>query len=313
MHVSKVQRHWENRDILSAGGHLATSLKASNLDLLLQIHHVFWLDLPQPNLEIFCSSFEYLNFMKNFIFFSPLDRLQSWSLSRDHDTQTAIPLASHLQVFYVKNECIETPPKSKVDTLHAHALQLQTDIYHWLDFEKQNKLANQHILPPSAVQNSVRKGPPYKTTGSSQVTTYMCSSRRISSFVISLPIAMRLCCSFPWQPDDLDLQKLGQWTWPHCSLPGSASADQRGAWNSDIPHRSCRQSWVMMPMMVSLLQEWKQLCSQKLWRFFLLSHRFLYFPWMPCFLLPVTTDWQTCSTWMSKRSQWQKKKKNLQH
>jgi len=81
-------------------------------------------------------------------------------------------------VFHVKNECIETPPKNKADTLHAHALQLQTDICHWLDFEKQNKLA--------AVQNS------YKTTGSSQVTTYMCSSRRISSFVISLLIAMKL-------------------------------------------------------------------------------------------------------------------------
>lgn len=95
-------------------------------------------------------------------------------------------------MFYVKNECIETPPKNKVDILHAHALQLQTDIRHWLDFEKQNKLANQHILPPRAVQNSVRKGPPYKIAGSSQVITYMCSSRRISSLEISLPIAMRL-------------------------------------------------------------------------------------------------------------------------
>jgi len=79
--------------------------------------------------------------MKNFILFSPLKS------TRDHDSQTAIPLDSHLQVFYVKNECIETLPKNKVDTLHAHALQVQTDICHWFDFEKQNKLATNIFYP----------------------------------------------------------------------------------------------------------------------------------------------------------------------
>ncbi len=61
----------------------------------------------------------------------------------------------------------------------------------WILRSKRN-WQTKHILPPRAVQNSVRKGPPYKTTGSSQVTTNMCSSRRISSFITSLLIAMRV-------------------------------------------------------------------------------------------------------------------------